>query len=71
MCRYAFEMENDNMTGHWEGLFEETEEGTVVSFTEDVTAKKAAMKPFVGLYLRRQQKRYIEDLIVALGETGN
>ncbi len=60
--RYEFDMENQNMKGHWTGLFKETPDGTEIDFTEDVTAKKALMKPFVGAYLKKQQKQYVEDL---------
>ncbi|SCJ96054.1 Polyketide cyclase / dehydrase and lipid transport [uncultured Eubacterium sp.] len=64
--RYEFDMENQNMKGHWIGLFQEIPEGTEIDFTEDVTAKKALMKPFVGAYLKKQQKLYTEDLREAL-----
>lgn len=64
--RYEFDMENENMKGHWTGVFSAQGEKTVVDFTEDVTAKKAIMKPFVGIYLKKQQSVYIEDLKKAL-----
>ena len=51
--RYEFDMENQNMKGHWTGLFNVTPDGTEIDFTEDVTAKKALMKPFVGAYLKK------------------
>ena len=35
---------------------------TEIEFTEDVTAKKLIMKPFVKAYLKRQQKQYVSDL---------
>lgn len=60
--RYEFDMENENMSGHWTGLFSKVPEGTEIVFTEDITAKKAVMKPLVGIYLKKQQNRYIEDL---------
>lgn len=60
--RYEFDMENENMQGHWIGTFEKTAAGTRADFTEKVTAKKLWMKPFTGLYLANQQKRYMEDL---------
>ena len=28
LCRWAFAMENDNMSGAWEGIFEAAKEGT-------------------------------------------
>ena len=33
-----------------------------IDFTEDVTAKKVLMKPFVKAYLKKQQARYVKDL---------
>ena len=49
--RWEFDMENSNIKGHWIG-----------NFTEDVTAKKVLMKPFVKAYLKKQQARYVKDL---------
>ena len=60
--RWEFDMENSNMKGHWTGVFTQKAEGTEVDFTEDVTAKKLLMKPFVGAYLKKQQAQYISDL---------
>lgn len=65
--RWEFDMENDNIKGHWTGLFFQEDGKTTVDFTEDVTAKKAWMKPFVKGYLKKQQARYIEDLKKVLG----
>lgn len=36
--------------------------------TEEVYAKKAIMKPFVGMYLKKQQASYLADLKKVLGE---
>lgn len=60
--RYEFDMENNNMMGHWIGLFLYEDGKTTIDFTEDVTAKKLIMKPFIGMYLKKQQASYIEDL---------
>ena len=60
--RYEFDMENENIKGHWTGIFTQNGNQTEVDFTEDVTAKKLFMKPFVKGYLKKQQARYIEDL---------
>lgn len=65
--RWEFDMENDNIKGHWTGLFFQEDGKTTVDFTEDVTVKKAWMKPFVKGYLKKQQARYIEDLKKVLG----
>ena len=54
------------MQGHWMGKFSYKEGVTFIEFTEDVTAKKLVMKPFVGMYLRKQQAKYIQDLREAL-----
>ena len=59
-------MENGNMKGHWIGLFTQKGEETEIDFTEEVTAKKILMKPFVKLYLRKQQTQFIADLRKAL-----
>lgn len=66
MKRYEFDMDNGNMHGHWTGLFSYDNGKTVVDFTEDVTAKKFVLKPFVGIYLKKQQAAYMADLKKAL-----
>lgn len=60
--RWEFDMENDNMKGHWTGVFTQKGEGTEIDFTENVIAKKIFMKPFVKAYLKKQQKQYVSDL---------
>lgn len=60
--RWEFDMENENMKGHWVGIFTQKCAQTEVDFTEDVTAKKVFMKPFVKSYLRKQQAQYVSDL---------
>ncbi len=65
--RWAFDLENGNIRGSWSGEFHPAAGGCTVTFTEDVTPKKAWMRPLVGLYLRRQQRRYLVDLRRALG----
>lgn len=64
--RWEFDMENENMKGHWIGVFTQKGEQTELDFTEDVVAKKIFMKPFVKAYLKKQQKQYISDLQKAL-----
>ncbi|WP_132996224.1 polyketide cyclase [Sporanaerobacter acetigenes] len=59
---WKFSMENDNIRGDWTGLFAQEGNKTIIDFTENVVAKKVLMKPFVRLYLKRQQKTYIGDL---------
>lgn len=60
--RYEFNMENSNMQGHWTGIFSYRDGTTAVKFTENVTAKKLIMKPFIGSYLKKQQSKYVQDL---------
>lgn len=64
--RWEFDMENSNMKGHWIGVFTEKGGNTEIDFTEEVTAKKVIVKPFVKSYLKKQQKLYISDLRKAL-----
>lgn len=64
--RWEFDMENNNIKGHWTGIFTEKDGGTLIDFTENVTAKKLMMKPFVKLFLKKQQETYVSDLKKAL-----
>lgn len=64
--RWEFDMENDNMKGHWVGVFTQKDGLTEIDFTEDVVAKKFFMKPFVKSFLKKQQTLYISDLQKAL-----
>lgn len=64
--RWEFDMENTNMQGHWTGVFSMHNGQTEIEFTEDVTAKKWIMKPFVKGYLKKQQALYVSDLRTAL-----
>lgn len=53
--RWEFDMENSNMKGHWTGIFIETDGQTEIDFTEEVTAKKFFMKPFVKSFLKNNR----------------
>lgn len=64
--RWEFNMENSNIEGHWTGIFTEQNGQTEIDFTEDVTAKKLIMKPFLKAFLKKQQQLYISDLRKAL-----
>ena len=64
--RWEFDMENNNIKGHWIGLFSQNGEKTTIDFTESVAAKKIFMKPFVKGYLKRHQSLYVSDLEKAL-----
>ena len=59
---WAFTMENGNMSGSWEGIFEAAEGGTRLTCTETVNAKRWWMRPGVPGYLKRQPKLYLDDL---------
>ncbi|MGN0553997.1 MAG: polyketide cyclase [Oscillospiraceae bacterium] len=64
--RWEFDMENSNMKGHWVGVFLYQNGQTEIEFTENVTAKKFFMKPFVKAFLKKQQELYVSDLKRAL-----
>ncbi len=40
-------MENRNIKGHRTGIFTEKDGNTEIDFTEEATARKVIMKPFV------------------------
>lgn len=61
--RWEFDMENSNMKGHWIGIFTDKGNGTEIDFTECVEAKKWLLKPFVKLYLRKQQAQFVADIM--------
>ena len=64
--RWEFDMDNDNIMGHWTGVFTQKDGQTEIEFTEDIAAKKFIMKPFVKAYLKKQQSQYVSDLKNAL-----
>ena len=66
--RWEFDMENDNMKGHWIGIFTSKKDICEINFTEYVMVKKTFLKPFIKLYLKRQQSTYIRDLSKKLSE---
>lgn len=64
---YEMNINNENLKGHWIGKLKEQEDGTVfLEMTEAIQVKKASMKLFAKLYLKKQQKQYIIDLKKAL-----
>lgn len=65
--RWEFDMENDNMKGHWTGIFTAKGDETEIDFTELVEAKKLLLKPFVKLYLKNQQTQFVADIRKTLG----
>lgn len=63
---WAFEIENENIKGTWIGKFYSNGDKTTLDFTENIVSKKFIFKPFVGSYLKKQQKLYFKDLKKAL-----
>ena len=62
LARWEFELENPLLKGNWRGDFEAEGGETLLTFTENVQVKKGWLRPFVKGALRRQQKRFMEDL---------
>ncbi len=65
---YALEISNKNLSGRWDGIFSPDGGGSKLDITEEITVSSPAMKLLAGVYLRRQQRKYISDLKRALGE---
>ena len=63
---WIFEIENKNIKGTWVGKFYVEDDKTILDFTENVVSKKLIFKPFISLYLKRQQRIYFKDLKVKL-----
>ena len=63
---WSFEIENAHIKGTWIGKLYSNGDKTKLYFTENIISKKFIFKPFVGLYLRNQQKLYFKDLKKAL-----
>ena len=64
--RLEFDIENENIKGHWVGLFTQRDGQTEIDFTENITAKRLFMRPFMKSYLKKQQALYVSDLRKAL-----
>ena len=60
--KWEFDIENQNIKGHWTGIFYDHNGKTTIDFTEDVKVKKFYLLPFIGKYLRKQQWLYFNDL---------
>ena len=63
---WIFEIDNKNIKGTWVGKFYVEDDKTILDFTENVVSKKLIFKPFISLYLKRQQRIYFKDLKVKL-----
>ena len=66
--RYEFDMKNDTISGHWTGIFTKSNARTKLTLMEEVEVNGFWKSLFAGIYLKRQQKRYVADLKRALGE---
>jgi hypothetical protein len=64
--RWEFDMENENIKGHWIGVSTSDNGITEIDFTEVVISKKIFLKPLVKWYLKKRQKPHIQDLEKAL-----
>ncbi len=60
--RWEFDIENENIKGHWVGIFYKCNDKTTIDFTENIKVKKWYLKPFISSYLRNQQNKYYIDL---------
>ena len=63
---WIFEIENKNIKGTWVVMLYVEDDKTILDFTENVVSKKLIFKPFISLYLKRQQRIYFKDLKVKL-----
>ena len=63
---WGFDIENDNLTGSWLGELSSAGNGTLATFTELVRLKNPILLPLVKPYLRRRQRRFMEELKAAL-----
>lgn len=59
---WEFEIDNRYLKGKWTGKFYKQGDNTTLDFTEEVVAKKLYLIPFVGSYIRNQQKLFMRDL---------
>lgn len=67
--RYEFDLDNNNMSGHWTGLFQETaDHGTCITFTEDIRNPLVLLLSYLFLSLKKRQQAYVDDLRKTLGE---
>lgn len=59
---YAFNIDNENLSGRWHGKFTSENDKTLVEFTEELTAKKAMPSFLIKIYVKKQQRKYVKDL---------
>lgn len=68
--RYVLDLQNKNFTGRFTAILEKNNSRTRIDFIEDLEMKGSSrLKALLcRQYLKKQQKRYIEDMRKALGE---
>lgn len=59
---WEFKIDNSNMEGYWKGEFFIENGKTKVKFIENLKAKKIWLIPILKIYIKKQQKIYMEDL---------
>lgn len=64
--KYEIDYENEDLKGHWVGLFYLTSQGAELDMVEDVEAKNALLSLFVPKTLKQMREVYIEDIQRAL-----
>lgn len=60
--KYEIDYENEDLKGHWVGLFYLTSQGAELDMVEDVEAKNALLSLFVPKTLKQMREVYIEDI---------
>ena len=60
--RLEFDIENDNIKGHWIGLFSKKDGETTIDFTENVETKISVPESLIKEYLEKAQALYVSDL---------
>ena len=65
---YEFDIKNSNLSGHWCGKFIKLANGTKVEFTEEVQVKNPIMNLFITNYIKKQQSKYLSDLVLELNK---
>ncbi|MCD7826775.1 MAG: SRPBCC family protein [Clostridiaceae bacterium] len=66
--RYEMDFENKNGSGHFAVILQKNNGRSKVTFIRELQIKGGKSRLFLGLQMKRQQKRYVRDLKRALGE---
>lgn len=65
--RYEFNLSNENIKGHWVGIFNNLNDKTEILFEEEIEVSNVVMMIVSKIYLKSQQRRYIKDLKRKIG----